>query len=57
MAIKLITKADLPGAAQRSSTWSPNEISKAETAAPDAASIPYICLPKTGQKLKEIYSD
>lgn len=32
----------IPGAAHRSRTWSPAEIFKAETAAPEAASIPYI---------------
>lgn len=31
-----------PGAAQRSRTWFPGKMSKAVTAAPEAASIPYI---------------
>jgi hypothetical protein len=35
----------IPGAAQRSRTWSPAEIPRAITAAPEAASIPYIWKP------------
>ena len=45
--IKTTGKKHLPGAAQRSRTWSPAEMPKAETAAPDAASIPYICMRET----------